>query len=384
MIVDLHAHYPMHFKASSETSTPDVPSSIGDVIRAGLLKLANLLANYPSDFKPAVTIAGLKAGEVDVALSVLYLPFNEIDLSRKPNAPPASDYFAELEALIDVIDRDIKPRADAVIARNWQDLQDGLAAKKTVLIHAVEGGFHLGDTDQEVRANVARLKERGVAYITVSHLFYREVATNSPALPFLSDKDYHNHFPQPPTGLAPRGRTLIEAMVKNRILIDLTHMSDRAITDTLALLDQLDPDRKAPIVATHSACRFSDVEYNLGDDTIQAIAARRGVIGLIVCKHWMSDGIGKPKTFDDSMQVIRKHVDRIRQLTGSHEFTALGSDMDGFIKPPLPGIEKPLDLNAVRHNLAAAYDQATAALICSNNALRVLEYWGKPASSVPG
>lgn len=379
MIVDLHAHYPMHFTQTSETSAPEAPSGIGDIIRAGLLKLANLLANYPDDFKPAVTIAGLRDGEVDVALSVLYLPFDEIDLSKGPNAPPAADYFEELEGLMDAVERDIAARPDAAIARNWRELQDALTARRTVLIHALEGGFHLGAEDGDIEPRVALLKARGIAYITVAHLFYRQVATNAPALPFLTDADYHRHFPQPPTGLDERGRTLIRCMVRSRILVDVTHMSSRAMDDTFALLDSLDAGRTVPVIATHSACRFGTSEYNLSDEHIRAIAARRGVVGLIVCKHWMSEGLPAPGNFRDSMNVIRRHVDHIHALTGSHQFTAIGSDMDGFIKPPLPGIQRPLDLNAVRHNLVEAYGADAAAMICSRNALRVLEYWGRPA-----
>jgi microsomal dipeptidase-like Zn-dependent dipeptidase len=156
-------------------------------------------------------------------------------------------------------------------------------------------------------------------------------------------------------------------------------MSDRGIRETLAVLDRVDPQRKTPVMATHSACRFDDTEYNISRPTVEAIAARDGVIGLIVCKHWMSVGLPKPNNFDDSMRLIKKHADTIFEWTnGTHRHTAIGSDMDGFIKPPLPGIEKPLDLNAVRHNLADLYDSKDIAkMICSQNALRMLEYWGK-------
>ena len=52
-------------------------------------------------------------------------------------------------------------------------------------MHCIEGGFHLGATPEEVTAHVHELADRGVAYITLAHLFWRRVATNAPALPFL-------------------------------------------------------------------------------------------------------------------------------------------------------------------------------------------------------
>ena len=33
--------------------------------------------------------------------------------------------------------------------------------------------------------------------MTVAHLLYRQVATNAPALPFMSDSTYNRLFPQP-------------------------------------------------------------------------------------------------------------------------------------------------------------------------------------------
>ena len=39
--------------------------------------------------------------------------------------------------------------------------------------------------------------------------------------------------------------------------------------------------------------------------------------------------------------MIARHVDRLHELTGSHEHAAIGSDFDGFIKPTMGGLERP-------------------------------------------
>ena len=64
-------------------------------------------------------------------------------------------------------------------------------------MHCVEGGFHLGATPEQVDASVTALAARGVAYVTLAHLFWRRVAANAPALPFLPDALYNRLFPQP-------------------------------------------------------------------------------------------------------------------------------------------------------------------------------------------
>ena len=372
MIVDLHAHYPMHLSGASTLAR----MTEGYSIRAFVLKLANRIANYPQSGQPAVTIPNLKAGGVGVVLSVLYQPFDEIDLDEKYGSPPRGGYFADLETQIQAVETDVaKYAADAAVVKNHAQLDAARAQGKVALIHAVEGGFHLGDTPHHVRDNVVRLAAHGVAYVTLAHLFWRDVATNAPALPFLPDWMYQLLFPQPAKGFSDLGLAAVDAMVEQRILIDLTHMSPQAMTETLARLDKIDPQRHVPVVATHGAYAFGGLKYNLRDAQIQAIAARGGVVGLIACRHYMADGLPRPQTFDNTVATLCRHIDKIHDVTGSYDAIAIGSDLDGFIKPTLPGLETPAAFATVEARLTAKYGVATAEQICSKNALRLLDYW---------
>jgi microsomal dipeptidase-like Zn-dependent dipeptidase len=373
MIVDLHAHYPMHVSGANTLAR----MTEGNSIRAFILKLANRWDNYPEPGEPAVTVPHLKAGGVGVVLSVLYQPFDEIDLQEKYGSAPRGGYFADLEEQIQAVETDVaKYAADAAVVKNQAQLAAARAQGKIALIHAVEGGFHLGDTPQHVRDNVRRLAEHGVGYVTLAHLFWRKVATNAPALPFLPDWMYQLLFPQPAQGLSDLGLAAVDAMVEQRILIDLTHMSPQAMTETLARLDTIDPLRRVPVVATHGAYAFGRLKYNLRDAQLAAIAARRGVVGLIACKHYMADGLPRPNTFDDTLATLCRHIDKIHDVTGSYEAIAFGSDLDGFIKPTLPGLETPAAFVSVEARLTAKYGAAVAQQICSANALRLLQYWG--------
>jgi microsomal dipeptidase-like Zn-dependent dipeptidase len=91
----------------------------------------------------------------------------------------------------------------------------------------------------------------------------------------------------------------------------------------------------------------------------------------------MADGLSEPQTFDDSMAVIYRHVDRIHQVTGRYEHVALGSDLDGFIKPTLPELDTPVRFRFVEQKLVGKYGASVAQQICSENALRVLRSWGQ-------
>jgi microsomal dipeptidase-like Zn-dependent dipeptidase len=374
MIVDLHAHYPMHLPATARMVDHGSGDDLGDLLRSILLDLANRLKNYPRDGHPVVTIENMIAGGVGVALSVAYAPFNELTLPQW-DAAPKSHYFDDLLAILDNVEQSIEGRNDVRLARNPHEMDDGIAPGKLVLIHAVEGGFQLGATEAEIQRNMATLKARGVAYITVAHLLYRQVATNAPAITGMSDADYNRHFPQPAFGLTDRGRTLIAAMADAGILIDVTHMSVRGINETIAFLESI--HSTVPVIATHAACGGPGLpEYNITDDHIRAIQKRGGVVGLIACSCWMSAGGPVPATFDESMNLFSQHVHGILNATNSTDFAAIGSDMDGFIKPALPGIGSPLDFPRVEARLTEINGGAVAQQICSGNALRVLRnHW---------
>src|SRR5213083_1371450 len=68
-----------------------------DALRSFLVRAASLIANYRRfDSGPRVTVPLLRAGNVGVALSVLYSPFDEMDLTKRYGSPPDATYFPSL------------------------------------------------------------------------------------------------------------------------------------------------------------------------------------------------------------------------------------------------------------------------------------------------
>jgi microsomal dipeptidase-like Zn-dependent dipeptidase len=384
VLVDLHAHYPMHVIPSEHSTTHErLKAWKKERFRAKLVALISHFANYegPSGDDPSVTPELLAEGGVGVALSVLYLPFDEIDFSKDYGDPPDRVYLKNLLDQMTIVEEDAAANAGKVaIARTGKELRAVVDSGRTALVHCLEGGFELGPDVDRMADNVRQLKERGLAYITVAHLFYRGVATNAPALPFLPDWLYNLVFHQRrDEGLSPLGVALVEAMVANRVVIDITHMSDRATEHLFKVLEKLDPDRKVPVFATHGACRLGSEEYCMPDETIREVAARDGVIGLILCDHHMIDGVRRKQTerFEDSLEVLFAHIDHVHEVTGSFRNVGIGSDLDGYIKPALAGLGHMGKMKELQDALATKYGAADAEAICSGNALRVLEsYWG--------
>ena len=137
-------------------------------------------------------------------------------------------------------------------------------------------------------------------------------------------------------GLSTLGKQAVERLDYNKIIIDISHLSDGGASDILN-------GRKTPIVASHSnAQSVLNVCRNLSDELIKKIADCGGVIGINFCK----DFLGAP-AFASVLNHIR-HVINI----GGEDVIAIGSDFDGIpVNPDIPDCTRvPALLNYLSEN----------------------------------
>lgn len=154
-------------------------------------------------------------------------------------------------------------------------------------------------------------------------------------------------------GLSDLGRQLLDEMARLNIVLDLSHLSERATYDALDRTD-------VRICATHSNCRSLLGEKNnpgwqrhLDDDTIRAIAGRGGVIGLNLFKpfvQWPLAEVARP-----AIAKAVDHIDHVCQLVGSARHSGIGSDIDGgFGANSWPeGIDRASQLSRVLDELSS-------------------------------
>jgi microsomal dipeptidase-like Zn-dependent dipeptidase len=375
VLLDMHAHFAMHLLPDEQQKTHE---RVVDWSRrrwqAQIVAFISKFANYegPGD-TPSVREDLMKEGNVGALLSPLYAPFDEMDLSKSYGAPPDAGYTDDILAQLQTVEDHVAEHSTEIgVAHTPLELDALIASNRIALIHAIEGGLFLGPDEDAIRANVARLARAGVVYVTVAHLFWRDVATNAPALPFLPDWLYNLVFHQPDVGLSPLGRAAVEAMLDEGILVDITHMRERSINDTFALLERRAPGVPIPVIGTHGACRLGGLEYCFSDDVIREVARRGGVIGLIAAQHFITDGMPKARTYDDSFEALSRHIDHIHDVTRSYDAIGIGSDLDGYIKPALPGLEHEGRMLRLQHSLRDRYGPEAAEKISSGNAMRVL------------
>jgi microsomal dipeptidase-like Zn-dependent dipeptidase len=381
MIADLHCHYPMHLLPEGDSphgASANWFAQLRDRLEAAATGLLAHFVNNPGWLSGwRVDLDQLEKGQAGIVCSVLYWPPAEFDFDRGYGSDPEPGYFDELKHQLRYVENDLQendPAGDRhVVVRTADDLDD----ERMKFVHSVEGGFHLGPDVKAIDANVQWLAEKGIAYITVAHLFYRGVAANAPAIPLISDSMYNQIFHQDPgVALPPLGEALVRAMYKHRVLIDISHMRQDAIDETFALVEQLDRETAAepadfPVIASHIGVREvveQSQSYNISADTIRRIKGRGGVIGLILAQHQL----GPTEDEEQARTVLGKHIDAIAEIAGSHEYTVIGSDLDGFINPTLHGIDQPDDFPKLEGWIREAYpDDADAILY--GNARGVLE-----------
>ncbi len=146
---------------------------------------------------------------------------------------------------------------ELTLARTAADICAARAARKIALLLGIEGG-HMIDCDLEVLNDYASL---GASYMTLTHTRNTEWADAS------TDRAEHN-------GLNAFGRRVITEMNRLGMMVDVSHVSDKTLSDVLAI-------SKAPVLASHSSCRaLCDAPRNLSDELIRAIASKGGVVQI--------------------------------------------------------------------------------------------------------
>jgi microsomal dipeptidase-like Zn-dependent dipeptidase len=384
VIADLHCHYPMHLLPQDSHPHGNAKGWLGRVRDDLQADLEGLLAPCLNDASWQegwrVDLDKLEQGGVHLVCSVLYWPPAEFDFAVKYASPPLAEYYGDLEHQLACVENDLRQQdpdgTRHVIARKEADLDN----KRVVFVHCVEGGFHLGADPDAIEEKVRQLADQGVLYITLAHLFYRQVASNAPAIPMLPDGLYEHLFPQKPgIGLTELGIAAVKAMYKHKVLIDISHMRQDALDATFALVEALEAEDDTkpdpcdfPLLATHVGMRDAGPDnqtYNLSADTARRIQARDGLIGLITAQHQL----GWTHSAEDSQAVVGRHLDAIAALGNGHKATAIGSDLDGFIKPTLKGLDQASDLPVLKRWIEANVEgDADVQAIAYGNARRVL------------
>jgi membrane dipeptidase len=312
-----------------------------------------------------------KEGGLNAALSVAYINSSYgIDKGR-----------IMVDSMLNLVRFYAKTYPDKfALALNPDDVRKNFDKKLFSLIPCLENGSPIGDDPRYLK----HLKDQGIAYLTLCH-----DRTNQ-----ISDSNFDQNRKW--NGLSPLGSEVIKEMNRLGIMIDISHSTDSTVFQSLRY-------SKAPIIASHSLCRYftPGLERNLPDTLIKAIANKNGIVMVNFCSRFLdsiclkncnyvlnwskSNGInifskegidfrqkyGETHKLNSNSKQVVDHIERIIQVAGI-DYVGIGSDYDGI------GLSQPTDLpdvssypTIVFELLKRGYTEENIKKILSDNFLRV-------------
>lgn len=116
-------------------------------------------------------------------------------------------------------------------------------------------------------------------------------------------------------GLTAQGREFVRNAQRLGIIIDVSHISDRAFFDIMDITE-------CPVVASHSnSRRLCAHSRNLTDEQFRLLCQTGGYAGINLYTAFLSDSGAA------DFETVYAHVDHFLQIGGEH--VALGGDLDG-------------------------------------------------------
>lgn len=271
------------------------------------------------------------------------------------------------------------------IARRPSDVRRNFERGIMSLPMGMENGAPIEDDIK----NVEYFHKRGIRYITLTHGKDNQIC----------DSSYDTT--QTWNGLSPFGREVIKEMNRVGIMVDISHVSDSAFYQAVAL-------SSTPCIASHSSVRYftPDFQRNMNDDMIKFLADRGGVIQInfgssfldqavqnyqnqkreelreLLAKRnlKMTDAAARPVIEEfrkknpalySDVEKVADHIDHVVKLVGI-KHVGLGSDFDG-VGDSLPTGLKDVSQypNLIYALLKRGYSESDIEKICSGNVLRV-------------
>ncbi len=317
-----------------------------------------------------------RRGGLDAAFMSIYIPAK---LQEEGGGRELAD------ELIDLVEG-LQAQAPGTfaVARSVSDVRNLFAAEIFALPLGIENGAAIED---ELSA-LQHFYDRGVRYVTLTH--------SEPNL--ICDSSYSKERRW--NGLSPFGREVVAEMNRLGIMVDISHVTDDTILQVLEI-------SKAPVIASHSSCRFftPGFERNIPDDLIAQVAERGGVIQIAFAPSFLTEaaqkqseelwpimrtfmkehdvGMDSPEVRDlldqyyaehpkveASVSDVADHIDHVVELVGI-DHVGLGSDFDGITETPVGLEDVSAYPNLIAELLRRGYSEDDIRKICGENLLRV-------------
>lgn len=211
---------------------------------------------------------------------------------------------------------------DLMIATSVADIRRAKQQKKIAALMGIEGGHAIENSLPTLR----EFYRLGVRYMTLTWN-----NTNDWADGARRDEQRHN-------GLTQFGKEVIAEMNRLGMLVDVSHVSDKTMSDVLEVT-------KAPVFASHSSARaLSNVPRNIPDDLLKRIASNGGVVQVNFYSAFVDNDTVAPQNAERNAR-LKAQQDTLNEKY-KNDPERLGEESDKLEAanplPPLP-ISKLID-----------------------------------------
>jgi len=188
----------------------------------------------------------------------------------------------------------VDKRSDlAKIALTPQDAYRIEKAGKRAVYMGIENGYPVGKD----LSLIQKFYDLGARYITLCHTQNNDICDSS------TDKKGPEH-----SGLSKFGEQVVAEMNRLGIIVDISHISDEAVEDVLAV-------SKTPVIASHSCARaLRDVPRNLNDELLKKIAEKGGVVQVCLMTDYLGDKKQEPER-EVRIKELRQTYTRYSELS---------------------------------------------------------------------
>ena len=320
---------PTEEPAPTPEPTPPLPAPVVDLHVDTITQLIDQQLTWDSS-KLEASLPSLEVGGVNVVVQAAWIPRGAKD--------PRGVALRKINGILNMVRRS---RGKAALVRGTGQLEAVLRSGRTAVVIALEGGTALTEDEATLR----ELRDLGLSMVGL---------TWTESSPFADS----SAEPRTPGGLTDRGRAMVALCNDLGLMLDVSHMSDAATAETVAL-------SRAPVIASHSNARaLADVPRNLSDELLTAIADKGGLVGAMF--HGPFVVKGKAARRSDVVRQVQGLVERI-----GADHVGLGSDWDGIIKAP-EDLSRAAQMEDLRADLA---DVLTEDQLAQVQGASFLRFW---------
>ena len=228
----------------------------------------------------------MKDGGLDAAFFAVFI-------SQGPRNPDAYDRILKKSLILfDTIDAVLERYPDlAGKAENSADIIKLKRSGRRAVLIGIENGYQIGKD----LSLISTFYLRGARYITLCHSSNNDICDSS------TDTTEHG-------GLSPFGYEVVQEMNHVGMMIDVSHISDKAVVDVLSATT-------APVIASHSCARaLCDNPRNLSDSLLRAIAKNGGVVQMCLLSDYVKKPAPNPSR-DSARAAVRKKYNDFEGLS---------------------------------------------------------------------